>query len=391
MRKMKMVGSLLFHRAKVCTNAIQCPLPDSIISAAKTMNNMRKIAIEDGQKCLRESPVIVLGSGASIPAGLPSMKKLADHLKGSTPDGILPNTDQNLWDKFINKLVIEGKDLESALQEIQLNRKLSDHVIEQTWNLVSKADTCAFEKVLGNVTHLPLVRLYRHLFDSTGETVSVVTTNYDRLAEYAADHAGFCHYTGFSYGYLRKRQQPRSRLYFKRERDNKAARTVNIWKVHGCLDWFIDQDDQVIAITSARTILDGWQPAIVTPGINKYESAFREPFRSIITGADEALASANAYLCIGFSFNDKHIQPKLLDRWKQGKAFLVILTRTLKENVKEMLKKENNQEFVALEQLEQSGNGTRMWSNKYPEGVSIEGVSLWNLSTFLKHTIEGGA
>ena len=58
------------------------------------------------------------------------MKKLADHLKDSTLDGTLPNTDKNQRDKFINKFVIEEKDLESALQEIQLSKKLSNHIIK---------------------------------------------------------------------------------------------------------------------------------------------------------------------------------------------------------------------------------------------------------------------
>ena len=284
------------------------------------------MAIKDGQECLKEFPVIVLGSGASIPEGLPSMRQLADYLKGSMSNRQLSNTDESLWHEFIAKLD-DTKDLENVLQGTQLSDKLSK------------------------------------------------------------DRARYCHSTGFSYGYLRHRQQRDSRLRFKQ--GDQTARTVEIWKVHGCLDWFIDPDDQVRAVTSARTIPNTWSPAIVTPGINKYESTHREPFRSIIDGADNALENANAYLCVGFGFNDKHIQPKLLERWKQGNAFLVILTRTLSKDAKEMLKKSNNSEFLALEKAK-NGNGTYMRSHRYPEGKQLEGVHLWQFSDFLEQTIGRG-
>jgi len=230
------------------------------------------------------------------------------------------------------------------------------------------------------VNHLPLARLYRHLFNSTNRTISVVTPNYDRLAEYAADRAGYCHHTGFSYGYLRQRQSG-SRLSFRQ--DNQQARTVDIWKVHGCLDWFIDQDGQVIALTSARSIPTGRRPAIVTPGIEKYERTHLEPFRSIIAGADGALARASAYLCVGFGFNDTHIQPKLLERWKRGDAFLVVLAKELSATAKTMLEGANGQHFLALEEAD---NGTRMWSHRHPAAVVLDGVHLWRLPDFLDKT-----
>lgn len=337
-----------------------------------------EIAIEEGQRCLKASPVIVLGSGASIPSGLPSMGALADHLKVSIQDETLSDSDKDLWSHFIAELA--NKDLESALQAIKLSEKLSDHVVQQTWTLIGAADARVFETVLGDVNHLPLARLYRHLFNSTHRTISVVTPNYDRLAEYAADAAGYCHHTGFSYGYLRQRQSG-SRLSFRQ--DNQQARTIDVWKVHGCLDWFVDQDGQVIGLTSARSIPVGRRPAIVTPGIEKYERTHLEPFRSIIAGADAALSRASAYLCVGFGFNDTHIQPKLLERWKRGDAFLVVLTKILSDSARKMLTEANGQQFLALEEAD---NGTHMWSHHHPAGVRLEGVHLWRLPDFLDRT-----
>ena len=337
------------------------------------------IAIEDGQRCLKASPVIVLGSGASIPFGLPSMGELACSLSGSELDDSLDGRDKRLWKRFVVEL--RTKTLENALLALTLSERLSDHVVEHTWKIVNTADTKVFDEVVADANRLPLTRLYRHLFNSTQHKLSVVTTNYDRLAEYAADLAGYCHYIGFGYGYLRRRQT-NSRLSFRQGRS--AARTIDIWKVHGCLDWFMDSQDQVVAITSAKSIPAGHRPAIVTPGIRKYEQTHSEPFRSIISGADNALTQASAYLCLGFGFNDSHIQPKLMERWRRGDSFLVILTKELSASAKHMLAGANGQEFLALE--EAPPTGTRMSSHQHPNGTLLENVSLWRLQDFLAQT-----
>lgn len=334
------------------------------------------IAIEDGQRCLKSLPVIVLGSGASIPFGLPSMSNLARRLMKSSPKGTLGQSEEQIWKDFTDSLEA-GNNLENALDGVQMSEDLSNHVVEQTWRHVGAADATTFEDVMRNKELPPLSQLYRHLFDTTHRTLSVVTTNYDRLAEYAADLGEFCHYTGFTYGYFRRRQS-NPRISFRQGSEH--ARTVEIWKVHGCLDWFRGDDEQIVAFTATRAIPEGFRPAIVTPGLGKYKEAHREPFRSVINGADNALTSAKAYLCIGSGFNDEHIQPKLMERWKSGKALLVILTKELSKKAKCMLTNAGGREFLALEE---SSNGTRMWSHQIPDGAILQGVNLWCLSNFL--------
>ena len=103
----------------------------------------------------------------------------------------------------------------------------------------------------------------------------------------------------------------------------------------------------------------------------------------MINGADDALMSAGAYLCIGFGFNDEHIQPKLMERWKSGEALLVILTKKLSESARSMLTNAGGREFLALEE---SSTGTRMWSPRVPDGTILEDAKLWRLSDFLDHT-----
>ena len=337
-------------------------------------------AIALGQACLSASPALVLGTGASVPFGLPTMHCLARHLVDSTPPSMHGTNTSSSWNAFLSEIG-NGVDLETALQNCSLNNSLTDHIVTQTWSLISSADLELFEGLISDATILPLSRLYRHIFNSTHRTISVVTTNYDRLAEYAADCAGFPHYTGFSNGYLRTITLGRSAELSKRTR---VDRTVNVWKVHGCLGWFRTNLESVIAIPSAKTIPPKTCPAIITPGVAKYAQTHQEPFRSIITRADAALRNASAFLCVGFGFNDEHIQPVLLERWRRDAALLVILTKRLSESAEKMLNQSAGNPFLAIEQR---GTGSLVRSHDYPSGALLKGKNLWSLESFLDAVI----
>lgn len=229
------------------------------------------------QQCVQAAPVIVLGSGASVPYGLPTMTDLASQLSVSSP---ITNDSNHLelWQIFIQKL--ESIDLESALTDTVMPDILNRHVVEVVWDYISKADFAAFSNIIQNRQSLVLTRLLRHILSSTHMEVDIVTTNYDRLAEYAADAGELCHSTGFSHGHIRF-WRPERPLKFLQER--KPARCVNIWKVHGSLDWFEDASRMApIGLPLMQTRLPGHMPLIVTPGIEKFQRTHDEPFRTIL-------------------------------------------------------------------------------------------------------------
>lgn len=70
------------------------------------------------QKYLEKQPVIILGTGATIPSGIPSMPELASHLKVSITDG------STEWVSFLSELEKTG-DLEKALQNTQISPTLT--------------------------------------------------------------------------------------------------------------------------------------------------------------------------------------------------------------------------------------------------------------------------
>ena len=337
-------------------------------------------ALEAAQRCIETSPVIVLGSGASVAYGVPGMGPLRDHLL-SLPDVKDRSRDElQKWEEF--KAILKGTDLESALQQVNLHDRLIETIERETWCLLTPADLKVLNNVVVNRRFLALTTLLRHLFDSTHTSVSVVTTNYDRLAEYAADAGGAHHFTCFGYGHIRLRQPFNRPITL--TQTGQRVRTVEIWKVHGSLDWFGDDDGNVVGLPVLSQIPESMSPVIVTPGIDKYRRTHDEPFRSILAGADDALSNARGYLCIGYGFNDAHIQPKLIERCKQEGVPLVILTRSLTPAAKEYLGSGKCPKYLVFEKC---GDGTRICSSEIADGFEVRGKSLWVLDNFLAQTI----
>lgn len=334
-----------------------------------------KVALEIAQDCISNAPVLILGSGASAAYGIPGMPALAAHLKSLVLTG-LSTQDEKKWADFI--ALLGSKDLEAALTEVRLSEALTQLVVNSAWDFLNPTDMNVFDRMLRETDMFPLTRLYKHLFNSTHQEIDVVTPNYDRLAEYAADSGGFVHFTGFGLGHLRSRiidHKPMVRF------GSSPARTVNIWKVHGSFDWFRDSAGVVLGLPASRTRPIGLDPVIVTPGIEKYRLTHDEPFLSIKKGADLALASARAYLCIGYGFNDSHVQTKLVERCRVEHVPLVLLTRTISPTANAFLNSGKCKRYLAIE--ESPDGGSKLFCTEYPGGFVVDSSAYWKLGDFL--------
>lgn len=331
---------------------------------------------EFSQNVLAVAPAIVLGSGFSAAHGVPGMWPLGKHLYTLTAETTWDTDEITQWAVFCG-LIDDGLDLETALGRARLSEHQTARIVEATRAFLMPADLAAFNALLEDRKIFPLTRLYQHLFNSTHRTVDVVTTNYDRLAEYAADAGSFSHFTGFDYGHLQTRaRDPATRVHYGRD----VARTVCIWKVHGSLDWFQDSVGQIIGARACLETPSNYVPVMVTPGIDKYRLTHGEPFRTIFGCSDAALERARAYLCIGYGFNDEHVQPKLIERCETTAAPLLVLTKELTPTTKAFLARGRCGKYLALEECD---GGTRVYSGANPAGVEIAGPKLWLLPDFL--------
>jgi hypothetical protein len=323
------------------------------------------------QSYYRETPVIVLGSGASAAFNIPGMKSLAKHLIDTVDATDLSDGEQVQWGQFVNDLN-NGVDLESCLQKNTLSEVLTDRVIHGTWMLLNPEDLNVFNRSILTHNFYPLSRLLHHMFDSTHTKLDVITTNYDRIAEYACEEISVHHYTGFTHGYRRVEAAPD---------ELRAVRTVNIWKVHGSLDWFKGGGIN-IALSNVERIPARLTPLIVTPGVDKYVKTTREPFRTIIANADKALTSAKSYLCVGYGFNDIHIQEKLVNKCVRDGGSIIVISRSLSESAKRFLFDMGTKEYVALCRGS-SDSKTKIYSSELDKDIEVDG-DYWSLLGFMQ-------
>jgi len=339
----------------------------------------KKALLDLAQECISKSPVIILGSGASAAYGIPGMPKLKAHLlKIACPSTTKPD-EATKWSDFKTKL--STTDLEAALDEVRLPESLTNLVVESTWDYLAPFDHQVFERAIVDHDLFPLTKLFLHLFNSTRTDIHVVTPNYDRIAEYAAEAGKLVHYTGFHYGHIRTRAiDGKPRIHF----GNTAARTVNIWKIHGSFDWFRDSDGIVFGLPVSNSRPANFLPVIVTPGIEKYRLTHDEPFHAIKSEADKALQNAEAYLCIGYGFNDPHLQTTLVERCRGKDVPLVLLTKEISTTAKAFLRSGKCGKYLAVEE---SSVGCRIFSSEYPACVEIEGAPTWQLGEFIKLVI----
>lgn len=317
------------------------------------------------QKSISLVPVIVLGSGASAAYGYAGMSELARHLLETIDPA---PEDEAKWKAFASEIA-GGTDLESALQKVMISGPLELDIIRKTRELILRQDAEVFHRMVKNEIVLPLGTLLQHLRRTANQKIRVVTTNYDRLAEYAIDQALLSCDNGF-YG-----------KYQKTFRGLQASGNdkIELLKVHGSLDWFITEDQRVVSLPDSVSGSLELTPLLVTPGIRKYEHAHNEPFRSIISRADAAFESARAILCIGYGFNDNHIHLKLVEKMRQGRTPILIATKKLTDNALQFIRRAPSSLVMGIEQFHQ---GTRVvYSDRE---IILEDDAFWSLDELIK-------
>jgi len=316
-------------------------------------------------------PAIILGSGASAAHGMPDMGELAKYLIAQTDVSDLPTAEMEIWKQFCH-ILEDGTDLETALHQEVMSEELTSRIIKSTWTLLNNKDIQLFKCSFQNNTMFPLSELLGHMLASSIKTLNIVTTNYDRLAEYACDQRRVHHYTGFTHGFFRQLAGPD---------EIKCSRKANIWKVHGSLDWFQTPIGDTIAISGIQGIPENYKPQIVTPGLQKYQKTHLEPFRSIISNADAAIKKANSYLCIGYGFNDEHVQPELMAKCQRESTPITIITYSLSESAKKLIHGGKIKNYLAIERGATDGQSV-VYSSLEKSLLTIR-KDIWSLKGYL--------
>lgn len=315
------------------------------------------------QKAMEAPPLILIGSGSSVPYGLPTMGVLGEHLIKKLSPLYAGNKD---WDMFEKNIQI-GMGLEEALTDVVLSTDIIDDIRRETWALLSGKDINLFYKVLFGEIELPLAELIRHFFRTHPQCVNIITTNYDRVVEYACDSVQLPLCTGFDGQY--------EKHYFGKFGSKKI---VNLVKVHGSLDFFKDPHDVSYSLPLQERIPVGLIPEIITPGISKYQAVLKGTPRQLLNECDNLVNSASAYLCIGYGFNDEQIQEGIISNIRSGKP-IVVVTKEVSDKAGHLLVN-NAEDYITIQKGCEEGTTEFCINQKI---TIIEGT-YWTVDGFLK-------
>ncbi len=109
------------------------------------------------QSCAQKNPVIVLGSGASIPHGIRGMGDLAVWLRDSVrPD---EGAEVDAW-TLVRTALAAGDHLEAALENKPLPDTLVVKIVRSTWDFIAQDDYSLLKSAIKTETIFPLRSLF---------------------------------------------------------------------------------------------------------------------------------------------------------------------------------------------------------------------------------------
>lgn len=155
----------------------------------------------------------------------------------------------------------------------------------------------------------------------------IFTLNYDTLFEQAARRKRFTVIDGFSFAFPRLFSGNnfdydivlRDKRGVKEE-DNFIKKVFHLYKPHGSVDWEKLSDGSVRQIDNPKKAL------MIFPKDSKYENSYDQPFFEMMSRFQQNLRNDNVLLiCIGFSFNDKHIVAMIKEALVQNPGFQLMV------------------------------------------------------------------
>ncbi|HMN17541.1 MAG TPA: SIR2 family protein [Ignavibacteriaceae bacterium] len=342
------------------------------------------------------NPLVIFGTGISCSLdnkfGMGELKK---ELEAKIPAKILGKKEQeNEWNKVLGALK-KGKDLESSLDFV-LDEELIRTIIGITGNLISNLDKQYMIEILNGTAVWPASDFIKKLVNGLPEsdpTLSLITPNYDMLAEYAFEKREIKYINGFSGSFIRRIDWDQSSKciqhlekipYNKRFKNiKKIEKHIEIHKVHGSLNAFYYNDEVVEVNTWLHDPPVFAERVIITPGISKYKriSEFRT---ELLKNADQVVKKKDAFIFIGYGFNDKHIEQYLIPKITKQDCPCLVITRDNNERIEEILKKSKNLWLICKQE---SNDFTRIKNSAYTDWLYLDNKRLWNISEFTKEII----
>jgi len=345
------------------------------------------------------TPLVVFGTGISCAIdwrfGMNNLKdelinKIPALIKGSTPM-------EKEWADVVLSLNANA-DLEHGLDNVRSD-ELLNFIIDTTSKLITTLDKEFCFKIYNNDVNWPADKLFKRLVDglpSTDRTLHVVTPNYDMLAEYSFEKNKIPFINGF-FGIINKClnwEQSRHSIRVSKEitqiknrqkTELKELKHINLYKVHGSINTFLYNNE---VVENNLWIFDppmNCERVMVTPGISKLGKVIN--FRKELFGSfDGILEKKDAFLFIGYGFNDSHIETYIQPKLKTQKCHGLIITRDTNDRIQNLLYESDNLWLVCMEEVSGT-SGTRIFNKQYDDWLYLYDKQLWNIKEFTKEII----
>jgi len=299
-------------------------------------NEKRKVYSSFFQKPFKNL-IILTGAGSSMDVKGLSMVQLWDEavneFKTEEVDGL-----NNIIEavKF-PKEKTDKKDIEALLSQVEGFIKFSednDIVFKDGKKKLSELKDLLFKLIQDRCTiPTPPNEAFPHKVllekvlqrKQTSPRVKIFTLNYDLLFEDAATVANAIVIDGFSYTFPRTFsgryfdydivQREGSKL---KEEDNFVQRVFHLHKLHGSINWERNKGTGDVIVNNETE-----EALMVYPREAKYEDSYEQPFFEMMARFQRNLRLNDDTLlvCIGYSFNDKHINAAIEEALNQNPGF----------------------------------------------------------------------
>lgn len=339
------------------------------------MDNLKK----NIQSFFDQGTVTIVGSGLSCAEGISGMKALSEKLMKDVPNK-LSNEDMECW-RNIEETLNNGTDLESTLQQNKATNNIERAIIESAYELISSEDISIFKEIIEKNRKLRFSE-YLSCFNVDLYNLVVITTNYDLLIEYACEIKGLV-YSDSYYGKIISKYSPENAEKEMLKGIKRGKKPMNhykphikIYKPHGSINWKLI-NGKLNKINHVNCGI----PCIITPGSNKYEKGYEEPFDYHIRKMGQEIDNAERLIFIGYGFNDNHLETHLSKLENISKPKLIV-TRTLYGNAKKIV--DNSPNTIAIEEMKINDKscGTRIYFKK--QIYEIKDKKIWDIDELIK-------
>lgn len=297
-----------------------------------------------------ENLVILAGSGTSLTfnkkgqeAVAPSMWHLWESCRRSDPslfDLVLAATNYNILQKEKDSNDNPKEDIELLLSLCDSSLalgNLSGQRTSQVTRFLEKAKKIILEKTNFTdsvksssdwVSHEKFLRSVARR-NAKQQRLKLFTTNYDLAFEQTASNIGFVVIDGFEYS---------SPSYFNpmwfnydivnRSNSNKnqasfIPNVLHLYKMHGSVDWRKVNG----RVRKTNVMSDYGDPVFIYPSSSKYQSSYDSPYLDMMSSFLEVIKNPKtAVICVGFGFNDKHINNAITMALRTNPEFMLMVS-----------------------------------------------------------------